>query len=54
VASRPNFDHLIARLVQRNFADDPDVRVDIGPSNDVHYRVYGMRASCSIAATCSA
>jgi hypothetical protein len=37
------FDYLIARLVQKNFVDDPDVGVDIRPSNDVHYRVYGLR-----------
>jgi hypothetical protein len=38
-----NFDYLIARIVQKHFADDPNVRVDIRPSNDVHYRVYGLR-----------
>jgi hypothetical protein len=37
------FDYLISRIVERHFADDPDVRVDIRDSNDVHYRVYALR-----------
>lgn len=38
---RKNWDYLICRLLQQDFADDPRVRFDIRPSNDVHYRVYG-------------
>jgi hypothetical protein len=41
--AKKNFDYLISRIVARPFADDPDVRVDIRESNDVHYRVYGLR-----------
>jgi hypothetical protein len=41
--AKKNFDYLISRIVARHFADDPDVRVDIRESNDVHYRVYGLR-----------
>jgi hypothetical protein len=41
--AKKNFDYLISRIVARHFVDDPDVRVDIRDSNDVHYRVYGLR-----------
>jgi hypothetical protein len=43
VGDRKNFDYLISRIVERHFAHDPNVRVDIRDSNDVHYRVYGLR-----------
>ncbi|CAH1666021.1 MULTISPECIES: hypothetical protein [unclassified Chelatococcus] len=38
-----NFDWLIYQLLQRHFADDPRVQIDIRASNEVHYRVYGQR-----------
>jgi hypothetical protein len=41
--NKKNWDYLIARVVQKHFADDPNVRIDIRDSNDVHYRVYGLR-----------
>ena len=30
-------------MVQKHSTDNADVRGDIRPSNDVHYRVYGLR-----------
>lgn len=39
--NKKNFDYLIARMVQKHFADDPRVHVDIRDSNDVPYRVFG-------------
>jgi hypothetical protein len=38
--NQKNFDYLIAGVVEKKIADDPAVRIDIRPSNDVHYRVY--------------
>jgi hypothetical protein len=38
-----NFDWLIYQLLIRHFKNDPRVRIDVRPSNDVHYRVYGVR-----------
>lgn len=38
-----NFDWLIYQLLIRHFADDPRVHIDVRPSNEVHYQVYGLR-----------
>lgn len=38
-----NWDWLIARLVQRHFEGDERVHIDIRQSNEVLYKVYGMR-----------
>lgn len=38
-----NFDWLIYQLLQRHFANDPRVHIDVRASNDVHYRVFGRR-----------
>jgi hypothetical protein len=41
--SRNSFDPIIASMVAKHFADDERVRVDIRPSNDLLYHVYGLR-----------
>jgi hypothetical protein len=38
-----NADWLIYTLLEREFANDPDVTVDFRPTNDVLYRVYGTK-----------
>lgn len=38
-----NFDWLIYQLLLRHFADDKRIHIDIRPSNEVNYRVYGQR-----------
>lgn len=38
-----NFDWLIFQLLARHFADDPRISFDIRESNEVFYRVYGVR-----------
>lgn len=38
-----NVDWLIYKLLQREFQNDPRVVIDIRPSNEVYYRVYGVR-----------
>lgn len=40
---RNSFDWIIASMVAKHFADDERVCVDIRCSNDVLYRVYGLR-----------
>lgn len=38
-----NFDWMIYQLLARHFADDPRIRIDVRPSNEIHYRVFGQR-----------
>jgi len=38
-----NFDWLIYQLLIRHFAGDPRVTIDVRPTNDVHFRVFGRR-----------
>lgn len=41
--NKKNFDYLIGKIVQKHFQDDKQVQVDIRDSNDVHFRVFGLR-----------
>lgn len=41
--SYKNADWVIYKLLQRDLADDPRVTVDVRPSNEVDYAVYGLR-----------
>lgn len=41
--NKKNFDYLIGTMLQRHFADDPRVTIDIRDSNEVLYRVFNMR-----------
>jgi hypothetical protein len=38
-----NFDWLIYQLLARHFANDDRVKIDVRPSNEIHYRVFGQR-----------
>lgn len=41
--NKKNFDYLIGCVVRKHFQDDKRVHIDIRDSNDVHFRVYGLR-----------
>lgn len=38
-----NFDWLLYQLLIRHFAADPRITIDVRPTNDVHFRVFGRR-----------
>lgn len=41
--NKKNWDYLIGVMVEKHFADDPKVHIDLRDSNDVYFRVYGLR-----------